>query len=167
MDWPQAFARQACSDFETRDLLLQQPGLPQCHQLHYLQMALEKVAKAHYMARGDSPAVLQRSHGYIAKGIKIIVQDALARTPGSKPGWIIDAVLPLLRRIELLAPAVDAGGTVPSNCEYPWQEPTGNIVVPVMHDFRIGLQERAAATMLKVVRKRANELAQADSVERP
>ena len=159
MDWPRAFARQACSDFAARDRLLEHGDLPQCHQLHYLQMAMEKVAKAHYMARGDDPGALQRSHGYIAKAIPIIVQDALSRTPGGKPPWIMRAVRTLALRIERLAPAIDAGRSVPSNCEYPWENAAGAVIVPAEHDFEIDLHQKVAITMMKTVRARAIELA--------
>lgn len=159
MDWSTAFARQACSDFEARDRLLLNSDLPQCHQLHYLQMAMEKAAKAHLIAAGADPAALRGSHAYIAKVVPIIVRDALGRTPGGNSPWVVDAVRTLARRIELLAPSVDDGGAVPANCEYPWNEPDG-IAVPAEHDFQIELhRERAAVTIIKEVRSRARELA--------
>lgn len=49
-----AFLRQARSDFAAFDHLVRQPRLaiPQCHPLHYLQMAAEKLAKAVLDAAG-------------------------------------------------------------------------------------------------------------------
>ena len=43
--WAKAFAIQARSDLVAREQLVLGKHLPQCHQLHYLQMAMEKLAK--------------------------------------------------------------------------------------------------------------------------
>ena len=162
MTWTKAFARQAESDFETRDCLLRAGSLPQCHQLHYLQMALEKLAKAHLIAGGSSPEDLSSSHVYISKPIPMIVREMLARTPGQKDGWVVDAIRDLSRRIELLAPAVRDGGRAPANCEYPWKAPDGSIKAPADHDFGLDLVfEKAGVTMIKAARARARELASA------
>jgi len=160
MNWAQAFARQACSDFQVRDELLRL-GLPPCHQLHYLQMAMEKVAKAHYMQRGDDPVSLQRSHGYIAKATAVIVKSELSKTGESKPRWLMEAINRLAQQIDRLAPAVDAGGAAPSNCEYRWINARGDVVVPAEHDFRLDLGEAPARAMLKAVQARALDLAKA------
>jgi hypothetical protein len=158
--WAAAFARQAVSDFEAREQLLRNAELPECHQLHYLQMAFEKAAKAHLIAGGSDAWSLQSSHAYIAKVVPIIVRDALGRTPGGIQAWVIDAVRRLARRIELLHPQVDHGGSIPTNCEYPWTEGGSNVVAPVEHRFGLNLHaERAAITMIKEVRARAAELA--------
>ena len=45
MTWREAFLEQARSDFAMFDLL-NEAKVPQCHVLHYLQMATEKLAKA-------------------------------------------------------------------------------------------------------------------------
>jgi hypothetical protein len=99
--WSAAFAVQACSDFDARDQLLCSSQLPQCHQLHYLQMAMEKTAKEHLVEGGSDPIVVQASHAYIAKVIPIIVREALARVPGGLSQWIVGAVRSLARRIGL------------------------------------------------------------------
>jgi hypothetical protein len=157
--WSVAFAVQACSDFDARDQLLQSHLLPQCHQLHYLQMAMEKTAKAHLIEGGSDPMVIQASHAYIAKVIPIIVREALARVPGGSSQWIVAAVRTLARRIELLHPQVDNAGTAPANCEYPWLDATGQVLVPAQYDFTLNLHAaKAAITMIKEVRARAIEL---------
>lgn len=79
MGWSSAFAKQACSDFDARERLCTS-DLPACHQLHYLQMALEKAAKAHLIAAHADPEKLQTSHAHIAKQIPLIVQESLRRT---------------------------------------------------------------------------------------
>lgn len=154
--WSTAYAIQACSDFDARDQLLRNRRLPQCHRFHYLQMAMEKTAKAHLVEGGSDPASLQSSHAYIGKVIPIIVRHALARTPGGRSGWVMDAIRALARRIELLHPQVDSGGTTPSNCEYPWRDAAGQVVAPAQYDFNLNLHEaKAAVTMIKEVRARA------------
>jgi hypothetical protein len=154
-----AFARQALSDFEARDQLLRNSQLPECHQLHFLQMAMEKTAKAHLVEGGSDPLVIQSSHAYIAKVIPIIVRQALTNIPGPKSQWVIRAVRALARRIELLHPQVDDAGTAPSNCEYPWRDATGHVLAPAQYDFQLNLHaEKAAITMIKEVRARAIEL---------
>jgi hypothetical protein len=159
-EWSRAFARQARSDLEARDQLLRAASLPQCHQLHYLQMALEKIAKSRLIAAGADPAVLQTSHAYIAKTIPLIVREMLERSPGQDAGWVVKAIRGLARDIELLAPSVDAGGAAPANCEYPWKGEKKMIVAPLDHDFKLDLIfERAGVTMMKAVRARVDELA--------
>lgn len=159
MNWGRGYAVQACSDFEARDHLCGS-SLPLCHQLHYLQMALEKAAKAHLIAAGSDPVDLQSSHAYIAKVVPIIVRDGLRRTPGADSAWVIGAVRALARRIELLHPQIDANRTAPANCEYPWIDSRGSVVAPAEHNFELNLsRERAAVTLIKEVRARAMELA--------
>lgn len=161
MDWARAFAIQACSDFEAREQLLRNRELPLCHQLHYLQMAMEKAAKAHLIAGGADPELLQSSHAYTGKVVPIIVRDGLSRTPGAKAPWLLNTVRALAQRIDRLHPQVNDGGSVPSNCEYPWKNATGRIAVPTQHDFAMNLHaEKAAVTMIKEVRARAVELGQ-------
>ena len=158
--WSVAFARQACSDFDAREQLLRSGQLPQCHQLHYLQMAMEKTAKAHLVEGGSDPIAVQASHAYIAKVVPIIVREALARLPGYGSQWVVHAVRTLARRIELLHPQIDDAGTVPSNCEYSWSDTAGQVLVPAQYDFNLNLHaEKAAITMIKEVRARAIELA--------
>jgi len=160
MSWVRGYARQAQSDLDARDVLARQPDLPQCHQLHFVQMACEKLAKAHLIAGGNDPHALQGSHAYIAKQLPMIANAFLAREAGRLPRdtWVIRAIRSLARRIELLAPAVDDGGRAPSNCEYPWIGPTGAVVAPRDYDFGLLLHEKAGVTLLKIVRQAIAEL---------
>lgn len=172
MDWHIAFARQAHSDLAARDALLSIRSLPACHQLHYLQMACEKLAKAHLIAGGADPLALQRSHAYVAKQLPIIARHFLARQTQNRPKrtWIIAAISRLARQIELLAPAVDEAGRSPANCEYPWQLADGRIVAPADHTFELSLlYAKAGTTLLKIMRLAIGELlalAQADGRRR-
>lgn len=161
MPWRTAYARQAKSDLDARDVLLRAEQLPACHQLHYLQMACEKLAKAHLIAGGTDPADLQSSHAYVAKRLPIIARQLLAREARRHPRdtWILAAIRKLARQIELLAPAVDDDGRSPANCEYPWPLPDGNIIAPAHHAFGLSLlYEKAGTTLLKIMRLAIDEL---------
>lgn len=53
-EWASAYARQADADFTTFETLQSLP-LPQCHKLQFLQMACEKLVKAHLCGIGTDP----------------------------------------------------------------------------------------------------------------
>jgi hypothetical protein len=159
--WPRAFAEQAASDLDARDWLLQKQQLPRCHELHFLQMACEKLCKAHLMTRpGADPLSLQKSHAYIAKNLPVIAREYFARRLQSAPKGHLDrSIRAIAERIERLAPANDAGGTAPSNCEYPWIGPAGQIIVPAAHHFDLTLlYEKSGVTLLKLLRVTARQL---------
>lgn len=160
MNWAHAFAIQALSDLAARETLLRDPQLPHCHELHFLQMACEKLCKAYLMGRSDQdPLRLQSSHGYVKKTLPILAKQFLAENQSPVPAHIIKSIARLAERIELLAPTQKAGGTVPSNTEYPWQG-TSEICVPCQHDFGMMLLNgRAGRTLIKCLRIAAARIA--------
>ena len=161
MNWDQAFARQAESDLDARELLVASNSLPTCHALHYLQMACEKLCKASMISIGSDPLEVQRSHAYIAKHLPTIVRAFMSREAGRLPrdNWIVDAIRPLARKIELLNPAVRDGGRSPQNCEYPWPAQDGSIIAPADHKFDFAiLFDRSGVALLKILRQVAIEL---------
>lgn len=163
MNWSQAFARQAESDLDAREAIVAaDPRQPECHALHFLQMACEKLCKASMIAAGTDPLEVQRSHAHIAKHLPTIVRLYLSREAGrrARDQWIVDAIRPLARKIELLNPAVLDGGRSPENAEYPWLAPDGvSVIPPVDHHFEFSiLFEKAGVTMLKIIRQAAIEL---------
>jgi hypothetical protein len=161
MNWVQAFARQAASDLDAREVLVADSSLPPCHALHFLQMACEKLCKASMISAGSDPLEIQRSHAFIAKHLPTIVRLYMSREAGSLPrdNWIVDAIRPLARKIELLNPAVRDGGRSPQNCEYPWVLPNGSITAPADHRFEFSiLFEKAGVALLKIVRQAAIDL---------
>ena len=164
MNWVQAFARQAESDLDAREALAAIPSLSNCHARHHLQMACEKVCKASMIAAGTAdPLEVQRSHAHVAKQLPIIVRAYMSRQAGrhARDNWIVDAIRPLARKIELLNPAVNDAGRSPQNCEYPWQGPDGSIVAPADHKFDFSeLFEKAGTTLLKILGQVAIELQQ-------
>jgi hypothetical protein len=131
---------------DARELLVADSALPACHSLHLLQMACEKLCKASMISSGSDPLEVQRSHAYIAKHLPTIVRLYLSREAGRLPrdNWIVEAIRPLARKIELLNPAVKDGGRAPHNCEYPWEAQDGTVVAPADHNFEFTmLFERA------------------------
>src|SRR5688500_12452938 len=65
-DWVKGYARQADADFKTFQDLQGNKAVPQCHKLLFLQMACEKLCKAHLILAGSNRELLQTSHGYVA-----------------------------------------------------------------------------------------------------
>ncbi len=161
MSWQEAFARQAKSDLAARDALLEKRDLPACHQLHYLQMACEKLAKAHLIATGSNPLEIQQSHCYVAKQIPIIAKNVVAREAGRlrSDTWIVRAIHGLAQQIEMLSPSCDDGGRTPSNCEYPWVMADGRVVAPAQFNFALdSLHGKAGVKLVKIVGEAIDEL---------
>src|SRR5437764_15464800 len=120
LQWAAAFARQARADFDTWQQLQKNDSIPDCHRLLFLQMACEKLAKAHLSSLGIGSRQLQSSHAYVAKNLPVILRKELGQLrvkPGAGRAIIRHAKL-LAQEIELLAPAVKRGGKRPDNCEY-------------------------------------------------
>lgn len=110
------------------------------------------------MARpGADATALQRSHAYVAKNLPILARQYVARQGESAPGGghLVRSIRAIAQKIDRLAPANDAGGTSPSNCEYPWAGPSGQITVPAEHNFGFTLlYEKSGVTLLKLLRAR-------------
>ncbi len=165
--WSRAYARQAQADLDAREALLNS-GIPPCQQLHFLQMACEKICKAHRCLGGAEPETLMHSHGYAAKVLPQIARELLRRASFAAQlpvaqSQIVRMVQQLAREVELLSPAVDDNGRRPDNCEYPWEDAGGILHVPAEHGFGsldALHRHRAGATFLKVVATAAEELGQ-------
>lgn len=117
MDAEQAlYLTQARSDLRAFDLLR---TAEVCHQLHYLQMVTEKLAKAYFWRQGHP---LKKQHDYFVTFMRVIGgRGDVGRAVGIKPSnhWeaYIDGVLPVAQAIEQMAPAEAGDGP---NAEYPW-----------------------------------------------
>jgi|GEM_PF-4990938 len=152
--WVRAFAKQSLSDFDAREQLLEDRELPQCHQLHALQMALEKASKAHLISVNESVADVTRSHAHVGKQIPLIVKHGLSSEPGTNAGWLVKAVRNVALRIDRLHPQINDGGSVPANVEYPWQGPFG-VVAPCDHSFGFSIDDdKPLAAIVKFTRQR-------------
>lgn len=133
--WAQAYGRQARADFELFARLLGTDEVCQCHRLQLLQMACEKLCKAHLCKSGSEPEKLQQSHAYIARNLPIILRQYLARRARGLRSHLMRHYRHLAREIELLAPSVDDAGRRLDNCEYPWEVAPDAIRTPSEHQF--------------------------------
>src|SRR4051812_46002265 len=95
-DWSRAYAVQALSDLQARDILIKGEA-DECHQLHFLQMACEKLCKAHQCDHGTNPKDLQKSHAHIAKTLPIIVRNHAGLDRNL--GWLSERAKHLAREI--------------------------------------------------------------------
>jgi hypothetical protein len=154
-NWGYAFAKQAMADFETWIALQGFEKIPSCQKLHFLQMACEKICKAHLCKLpGAKPEDFQSSHAFIAKVLAIVVRQQLSETPNPPKNarFLASRCGHLAREIELLHPSVQDGGRRPDNCEYPWNQ--GNLLyIPCEWSFPSLnlLEEPAGRTLLKLI----------------
>lgn len=117
MDAEQAlYLVQARSDLRAFDLLRKADI---CHQLHYLQMVTEKLAKAYFWRQGHP---LKKQHDYFVMFLRDVGgRGDVGKAVGIKPSnhWerYINGILAVARAIEQMAPAEAGDGP---NAEYPW-----------------------------------------------
>ena len=131
-----AYRAQARSDYRVYRLLEAQTE-PEyiCHQLHYLQMALEKTAKAYLAASGESFDSLRKSHRAFSKFLGILTRSR--DLPGliglSRPQLAaqLKSMRSHVNSIEQLVPGKEQFGR---NTEYPWRDNQG-IQTPCAHRF--------------------------------
>ena len=157
-EWRGAYARQADADFRAWELYERYPEAvaTECHKLLFLQMACEKLCKAHLLSRSVSPRALQTSHAYIAGVLPVIVREQILRMRQDLNGLngVMQQVSYLANEIEVLNPAVDRDGRRPENCEYPWDDAAGVLHSPLnwtFHPSRL-LIAPTGRTFLKLVR---------------
>jgi hypothetical protein len=163
MSWSLGYAVQAKSDLLAWEKLSLHPELHECHTLHFLQMAAEKLCKAYLAAQGQPPDVLRSSHAFISGVLPIIARQILSRDAGriANTGWMMNAIKTLARQIELLHPQVNNDGAAPANCEYPWAGPDGEVIAPAQHRFNLTLlHERAGTSLMKIMRIATDEIIQ-------
>jgi hypothetical protein len=76
-EWTVGYARQAEADFQTFLVLQEIGSVPQCHKLQFLQMACEKLVKAHLINGGADPFTLQSSHSRVTGTLPVIIRQQL------------------------------------------------------------------------------------------
>jgi hypothetical protein len=136
MSWRECFRRQAKSDYELFKEL-NKTGKPVCHQMHYLQMATEKIAKAFLSSNNNIRPKF--SHSALTRFMKISKGRPDIRRKLSFGNDMnafvsyIDSIIPFAEHIENLAPAGGNGERI--NPEYPWQDPNGDVVSPLDNNF--------------------------------
>jgi hypothetical protein len=137
------FLVQAKTDYSVFNLLRKQPELPDCHLLHYLQMATELFGKAWAWKHGP----ILRSHRAFVGFLRSMATNRRAQQQlgyqGRNDSWehIIRKSVSLAERIEDLAPALTPNGPNP---EYPWPR-LDPVEAPAEHRFAVwqDLQETA------------------------
>jgi hypothetical protein len=137
MTWAEAFLLQACSDYAIFKSLSQSPATPECHRLHYLQMATEKLAKHHACLGTNGPP--KKTHAALVSLLRQIPNMpqmrqmmGYSRNPGGFTAYI-KSLLPVATLIEELAPV---GGELHRlNAEYPWEDGKGTLLCPHAYSY--------------------------------
>ena len=134
--WREAFFQQAIDENKIR-LLLCKERVAYSHQLHYLQMVSEKVAKG-FLSQFDEHNPPRSSHIAFVALLQILRRLAADyagvlgyRMTPKRFAEHIKGLLPLAHSIQSLAPSIGTG----PNPEYPWETDDGNVIAPVAHDF--------------------------------
>ena len=80
-DWADGFARQADADFRAWELYQKYPEAcaEVCHKLLFLQMACEKLCKAHRIRAGADPNELIKTHRVVAKNLPLVIREEMIR----------------------------------------------------------------------------------------
>jgi hypothetical protein len=152
--WARGYARQAQADFQTFERLQAMP-VPECHKLQFLQMACEKLVKAHLCEGRTDPAGLQASHAYVANTLPVVLrqQARFMNYEGPAARSTLQRARLLASEIDVLSPAVVRNGQRPDNCEYPWEDAAADLHVPLDWTFTPSqlLLHHAGRTALKLI----------------
>ena len=149
-----AYAEQSRSDFAVYRVYLR--NAEECHRLHFLQMACEKIAKAYRLR--DTASFTEDdlySHVVFSKFILGFLKARWLReryrSRDAKRRHMERYARGLAVGIERLAPAVDREQT-PENAEYPWLN-NGVVSIPVRHRYALSeeLAESAGQDFLKLL----------------
>jgi hypothetical protein len=134
-EYQRLFLVQARSNLDVFRLLLGQKDLPACHALHYLQMASEMLAKAHFWRHGSRDA----THRAFAPFFQSLMTNRRAQSclgfQGHNASWQdrIRTATSLAERVQNLAPSIAKDSPNP---EYPWPR-NAPTVAPAEHSFGI------------------------------
>jgi hypothetical protein len=131
------FYEQARSDWQVYERLTKL-GLPKCHELHYLQMACEKLAKAYRLREdgADVNKVITHHVGFVKFVNTFLLSSALLEEYEgqiARHKEVRRTSAAIAREVEKLAPAVDRAWS-PENAEYPW-ESGETVVTPCAYAF--------------------------------
>ncbi len=136
MTWRDGYLLQAESDFSYFQRF-NKAREPRCQQLHYLQMATEKLAKAILCSGNNKP--YEKTHYAFVRLLKLSTRHPkiykLLGYPGNRAAYrtYIDSLLPAAKRIEDLAPV--GGDHDKLNAEYPWRDHGGTVLTPTRYEY--------------------------------
>lgn len=135
MNWKEGFYCQAESDFKTYQIL-NRNKVAVCHQIHYLQMAFEKISKAHLAPSGNRRP--KPDHRVLNKFIDRIKTNSLfckkLGYTNSQFSAIINQIRPIVDFLESVIPRADQEEVV--SAEYPWKNIRTGVVAPCLYDFQ-------------------------------
>jgi len=156
MTWSEAYLLQVRSDWQIYQT--QQQPVSDCHSLHYLQMATEKLGKAFLIAGGNASASVHTSlvsfarnsalasktnHKAFVRFLQVAAHNPdlqrLLQMNRRQLRAYIRSLLPIADEIERLAPALARGGP---NAEYPWETPAETIHATATYRFPFSRQLR-------------------------
>ena len=152
-DFQAVWWEQARSDREVF-VIFRSQGLAECHSLHYLQMATEKLAKAYFWRDRVTP---RKSHALFVRFLRVLgtipnERSRIADLFGFNrfedlQNWIHLSSLPLAYELERLAPDLANDGPNP---EYPWPhlQPATS---PVRHKFAVWQKLKNTAQGRKLI----------------
>jgi hypothetical protein len=137
MIWRTTFFAQAQSDNQVRKLLNRNKAA-YSHQLHYLQMATEKLAKSLMTSPTAAEAPTFSHAAFVSRPRAIKGRPEIRARLGfaNRTAFFsfIDGLLPLAEQVQQLAPNFSGG--VRPNPEYPWKpHPDHEVIVPAEYDF--------------------------------
>jgi len=135
--WANAYLEQARSDWDTREVVSEN-GCAVCHELHYLQMAAEKLGKAVLLRSGNPLGSVIKTHKAFVSLLRVAAKNPSLRQRLGRSAHQLQEYMkgiePIADQIERLAPALSREGP---NAEYPWETPGKEVVAPVSHGFPI------------------------------
>jgi hypothetical protein len=151
--WANAYLEQARSDWNTREVVSEN-GCAACHELHYLQMATEKLGKAALLRGGNPLDSVTNTHKAFVSFLRVASRSpSLRQTLGFNARQLqayVKGIEPIAERIERLVPTLSREGP---NAEYPWETPRKEVIAPVSHAFSImgDLRRPQGRKLLKLV----------------
>ena len=159
--WETAFLKQARSDMAVFE---EANRYPLCQQLHYLQMATEKLAKAYWSRENNGKRPPGKHTAFVdflrRCGMYPRIRDAF----GMGRRQFREFTVSLLAKAHEVENLAAAGDVDKPNPEYPWQE-NGAVVAPVDYPFP-GLS-LTSTQMVKLLRLIDVCMAMADENARP
>ena len=133
MNWPQAFRVQALSDWKVYKNL-NSNSFEECHQIHYLLMASEKLAKAH-LSGPTNPT--QKSHMSLREFIH-----GCASIPNLRKyinnNYNASQFREYINSLKIISEkllSVIPKGIKDINVEYPWESGSGLVVAPCQYTY--------------------------------
>lgn len=137
MTWAEAFLQQACSDYAIFKLLSRSADTPECHRLHYLQMATEKLAKYHAcLGTTGQPKKTHSALVSLLRQIPNIPQMRQAMGYSRNPSGFTTYIKSLLPVATLIADLAPFGGDLQRlNAEYPWEDGKGTLLCPHTYTY--------------------------------